>query len=87
MIRAHNRGRSCNIHVNDSIRRVSTLFISTNTTLDFEQVPSALNQADPISRGDLGPADCKLKILFDLLVKLKILFDLLVKLKEFLVHV
>ena len=77
VIGAHNRGWSRNIHVNDSIRRVSTLFISTNTTPDFEQVPSALNRADPISRGDLGPADCKLKISFDLPVELK----------EFLVHV
>ena len=52
-------------------------FISTNTTLDFEQVTSAPNQADPISCSDLGPANCKLKILFDLPVKLQ----------EFFVHV
>lgn len=69
VIGAHNRGRSRNIHVNDSIRRISTLFISTNTTIDFEQVPSALNRADPISRGDLGPPDCKLNISFDLPVE------------------
>ena len=68
---AHNCSRSQNPHVNDSIHRISTLFISSNTTLDFEHVTSAENRADPISRSVMGPPDCRLSITFDLPVELE----------------
>ncbi len=68
---AHNRGQSQNPHINDSICVISTLFISSNTTLDFEHVTSAENRANPISCSVMGPPNYRLNITFDCPVELQ----------------
>ena len=63
VISAGRQGRSRNPPCNESICRVSTCLISTNT---IQYVKSAENRADPISRGKLGPLDARLDISFEL---------------------
>jgi hypothetical protein len=50
------KGRSCNRPINLAIHRTLGVLYPLFITPDFVYVPSAENLADPISRGDLGPA-------------------------------
>jgi len=56
VIGAYDKGRSRNIPRNDSIRRITSNIIPNNIMIIPTYVASALNRADPISRGILGPS-------------------------------
>jgi hypothetical protein len=77
VIGALSRGRSRSVPRNQAIRRISHTLAPINVTIDSFYVASASNRSDPISRGELGPADKKLVIRF-MLPK---------ELRPFLVHV
>jgi len=49
------KGRSRNPPQNDSICRISSSLTAANLTIDPTYVPSAINKADPLSRGLSGP--------------------------------
>ncbi len=54
VIGAFKSGRGRNYQVNQAIRRVEVIGHSTNVLYVLTYVESALNKADPISRGELG---------------------------------
>ncbi|SJL13302.1 uncharacterized protein ARMOST_16742 [Armillaria ostoyae] len=64
VIDTHKIGRSRNVHRNASLRRLSLLLAPRNLTLSPSYVESAVNLADPISRGELGPQEHRLDINF-----------------------
>lgn len=53
-IGAHSKGRSRNTEINLCVRRAYTAAANTFIKPSFKYIPSALNPADPISRGELG---------------------------------
>jgi len=60
------RGRSRNAARNDTIIRLSASLITSSLTILPVYVTSALNRADPISRGILGPSHLRLSGAFSL---------------------
>jgi len=54
VIGAYEKGHSRNIPRNDSLRRISSCIIPNNIVIAPVYVKSAMNKADPISRGILG---------------------------------
>jgi hypothetical protein len=66
VIGALTKGRSRNPHRNSSIRRTSFVLAPINITIDAQYVTSATNLADPISRGEIGPPDARLPVVFSL---------------------
>lgn len=66
VIGAWHKGRGKNFLINLSIRRSEVLTLDHHIDLSLEYIESSLNPADPISRGILGPEDCRLPQLFTL---------------------
>jgi hypothetical protein len=62
VIGAFAKGRGRNFMVNFSIRRTDVILVDLNVSLSFQYVDSESNLADPISRGDLGPAESRCPI-------------------------
>lgn len=60
------KGRSPNYHINLSIRRTYNVLSSLFITPELEYIASALNPADPISRGETGPLNKRLHTSFKL---------------------
>ena len=60
------KGRSPNYHINLSIRRTYNILSSLFITPELEYIASALNPADPISRGETGPLNKRLHTSFKL---------------------
>jgi hypothetical protein len=56
VIGAFAKGRCPSFEINLSIRRAMSIALARNLTFDFQYVASAINLADPISRGEFGPA-------------------------------
>ena len=71
VIGAYLRGRSRNVLVNLSIRRVTAILWERNISLNLVYVKSAENPADPISRGILGQPDRRIAAPFQLPVELE----------------
>jgi hypothetical protein len=60
VIGAFRCGRSRNFQVNLCIRRVEAIAMASNTLHIFSYTESAANRADSVSRGEIGPAICRL---------------------------
>lgn len=75
VIGAFDKGRSRNAHMNLSIRRAHYVLAARNLTLLLTYVPSALNPADPLSRGALGVAESRVMSHFDLPLDLTLYFQ------------
>lgn len=73
-IGALSKGRSCSRPVNLAIHRILAILYPLFISPDIVFIPSAENPADPISRGDLGPADKMLHPKFGLPDELKQFF-------------
>lgn len=65
-IGALDKGRSPNYHINLSVRRMYTILVSRFITHHLKYVPSSDNPADPISRGELGPAQLAIPYSFSM---------------------
>ncbi|KAJ3567307.1 hypothetical protein NP233_g6448 [Leucocoprinus birnbaumii] len=79
-IGAMGKGRSPNMHINLSIRRTFVTLSSTHISPSFSYIESALNPADPISRGELADTERHsgggpFSLLRDLALSLKIPFS------------
>ncbi len=59
---AQTKGRCPNWHINLSVRRTYTILATSNIVPSYEYVESALNPADPISRGELGSPEDRLPV-------------------------
>jgi len=57
IIGAYDKGRSCNVPHNDSIHQITSSIIPNNITIIPIYVMSAMNRANPISHGILGPSN------------------------------
>src|SRR5882724_4435988 len=57
IIGAYDKGRSCNIPCNDSICHITSSIVPNNIMIIPIYVTSAMNRADPISCGILGPSN------------------------------
>src|ERR1700722_18246187 len=57
IIGAFGNGRGRNFWVNHAVRRVEVIGMATNVSYVLMYVESALNKADPFSRGKLGPPE------------------------------
>jgi len=55
-IGALSKGRSPNVHINLSIRRTHLIFMDLSITPNITYIESGANPADPILRGEPGPA-------------------------------
>jgi hypothetical protein len=71
VIDSYKKGRSRNIPRNSSIQRITASLIPSNLTITPIFVPSECNLADPISRGNLGPSECRLAYHFELPTELQ----------------
>ena len=65
-IGALDKGRSPNYHINLSIRRMYTILVSRFITHRLEYISSEDNPADPISRGESGPAELAIPYSFSM---------------------
>jgi hypothetical protein len=74
VIDAYKRGRSRNVSRNLSIRRITEMLIPRNLAITPSYVPSLDNLADPISHGNFGSADLRLRIPFTLNEELRQFF-------------
>ena len=74
VIAAFRRGRSHNVEVNLSIRRVMAIMWVYNISFELEYICSAKNPADLISQGNLGPRNDNLCCRFNLPSELADLF-------------
>lgn len=66
VIGAWEKGRGRNFEVNLCIRRTNVIAAACGIDLSFLYVPSAINLADPISRGELGSASHQVSYTFEL---------------------
>lgn len=55
------KGRCPNPFINLSIRRSFTTLVATGISPAYEYIETSLNPADPISRGEFGPPELKLR--------------------------
>jgi len=73
-IGALEKGRSPNFHINLSIRRMYNVLITRFITHHLEFVPSDKNLADPVSRGELGSPEHRIRQSFRMPDELKTAF-------------
>ncbi len=66
VIGAFEKGRSRSVSVNLSIQRSAVILTTRGISLSLSYIESAKNPADPISRGDLGLPEMRLKTYFQL---------------------
>jgi len=69
-IGALGKGRSPNTHINLSARRIHLVLMDLSITPNFTYIESGANPADPISRGESGPAGRRILPTFMLPVEL-----------------
>ena len=68
------KGRSPNSHINLSIQRTYSVLCPNFITFDFKYIPSELNPADSLSRGELGPPQDRMNLPFKLPPELEPIF-------------
>ena len=68
------KGRSPNSHINLSIQRTYSVLCPNFITFDFKYIPSELNPADSLSRGELGPPQDRMDLSFKLPPELETIF-------------
>jgi hypothetical protein len=73
-IGSFDKGRSRNFHINLSVRRTYAVLASLFITPQLVYVASEANPADPISCGDLGPAEERITVSFSMPDELQALF-------------
>ncbi len=66
VIGAFEKGRSRSVSINLSIQRSAVILTTRGISLSLSYIESAKNPADPISRGDLGLPEMRLKTYFQL---------------------
>jgi hypothetical protein len=68
------KGRSCNFHINLSVRRIYVVLASHLITPELVYIASENNPADPISRGELGSPETRIITSFRLPDELRHIF-------------